>query len=216
MQEFMATEPFSGEPETKWLTQAPQTEDRCMTLLESFWFRDPDDGDKQWDAPKGMTTDGASIPRALWTLIGSPYTGNYRRAAIVHDRACDLADNDSTKRSEADRMFYHACRAGRCSIWDATILYIGVRIGAAATLVKEWQPALALRLTPRLARTFAEDRLETDFRAVAQSVLSEGETDDVFEIERRTDRALSLVAGLKFKRRSQHTRGRNKRGIRRR
>jgi|SRR5437870_6056681 len=214
MQEFMATEPFSGEPETKWLTQAPQTEDRCMTLLEPFWFRDPDN--KQWDAPKGMTTDGASIPRALWTLIGSPYTGNYRRAAIVHDRACDLAGNDPTKRSAADRMFYHACRAGGCSIWDATILYIGVRIGAAATKVKEWQPALAVRLTPRLARTFAEDRLETDFRVMAESVLSQGETDDVFEIERRTDTALSLVAGLKFKRRSQHTRGRNKRGIRRR
>ena len=113
-------------------------------------------------------------------------------------------------------MFYHACRAGGCSIWDATILYVGVRIGAAATLVKKWQPARAVPLTPRLARTFAEDRLETDFRVVAQSVLSQGETDDVFEIERRTDRALSLVAGLKFKRRSRHTRGRNKRGTRRR
>ena len=96
----MATEPFSGEPETKWLTQAPQTEDRCMILLERFWFRDPEN--KEWDAPKGMTTDGASIPRALWTLIGSPYTGNYRRAALVHDSACDLAGDDPTKRSAAD------------------------------------------------------------------------------------------------------------------
>src|SRR5438046_8522961 len=142
----MATEPFSGEPETKWLTQAPQTEDRCMTLLKPFWFRDPDG--KQWDAPKGMTTDGASIPRALWTLVGSPYTGDYRRASIVHDKACDDASGNTTARRKADRMFYHACRAGGCSIQEATLLYIGVIMGGVWPLVPAWSPSMAAREGP--------------------------------------------------------------------
>ena len=60
--------------------------------------------------------DGASIPRALWTLVGSPYRGDYRRASIVHDQACDDAHGDKDKRRAADRMFYHACREGGCNI----------------------------------------------------------------------------------------------------
>lgn len=188
---------FSGEPETKWLTQAPRTEDRLMALLKPFWFRD---NNRRWDAPVDMKTDGASIPRALWALIGSPYTGNYRRAAIVHDCACDEAKNNDKKRREADRMFYRACRAGGCSIWEATILYIGVRIGAAMPNVPEWRPALAASTGPHLTRTAAEERIETDFRAIAEAVLSRGQTNDVFEIERRTDSAMTAVTGVRLRR----------------
>src|SRR6266446_3380743 len=98
-----------------------------MRLTKAFSFEDP--SHKIWLAPKNAVIDGASIPRALWTLVGSPYTGDYRRASIVHDKACDDAVNNSTARRAADRMFYHACRAGGCSIEDATLLYVGVRIG---------------------------------------------------------------------------------------
>src|SRR5690242_16049686 len=102
---------FSGEPRTLWLTQ--DGEDRDMRLLERFTFTDP--SGTLWDAPVDSVIDGASIPRALWTLVGSPYTGDYRRASIVHDVACDRAGTDMQKRRAADRMFYHACRAGGCS-----------------------------------------------------------------------------------------------------
>src|SRR4249920_824867 len=119
---------FSGEPEAVWLTQ-DGTEDRNMRLLKEFSFTDPDA--RKWAAPVGTVVDGASIPRALWTIVGSPYTGDYRRASVVHDVACDNAGGDKKKRRAADRMFFHACRAGGCSIRESTILYLGVRIGAA-------------------------------------------------------------------------------------
>jgi hypothetical protein len=190
---LMSTDSFSGEPRTLWLTQLG--DDRDMRLLEHFTFTDP--SGELWDAPAGSVIDGASIPRALWTLVGSPYTGDYRRASIVHDVACDRAGTEMQKRRAADRMFYHACRAGGCSVEQATILYLGVRAGAIWPFVPQWAPAMAAEARgPRLVRSAAEDRLESDFRQAAEMMLAPGETDDIDEIERRADRALSTVAGL--------------------
>jgi hypothetical protein len=186
---------FSGEPETRWLTE-PNDPDRRMNLLRDFTFTDPEG--KAWEVPAGYDKmDGASIPRALWTLVGSPYTGDYRRASIVHDRACDEARGDKDKRRAADRMFYHACRAGGCSVRQAAILYIGVRIGAALPDVAPWRLAtLDNDSGPRLYTTADEDRLVGDFRVVAERVLDEGETDDPLVLEARTTGALVLVTGL--------------------
>jgi len=185
---------FSGEPATVWLTE-DGTEDRKMQLLKEFFFVDP--SSKKWLAPKDSVVDGASIPRALWTAVGSPYTGDYRRASVVHDVACVDAGQDKKKRRAADRMFFHACRAGGCSIWQSTVLYLGVRIGAAAPDVPSWHPAIATQSSgPRLARTDAEVALENDFTELANRVLVAGETDDPEELERRTDAAFLSVAGL--------------------
>ena len=191
----MAKGEFSGEPQALWLTE-DGTEDRRMRLLENFWFRDP--VGKKWEASKDAVVDGASIPRALWTLLGSPYTGDYRRASIVHDIACDEAGSNAAKRRAADRMFYHACRVGGCSIWQATLLYIGVRIGATLPNVHTWQAAAATSgAGPRIRRTEAEDQLERDFQRIADRVLAGGETDDPSELEKRVDNALLVVVGLK-------------------
>ncbi len=133
----------------------------------------------------------------LWSLVGSPYTGDYRRASIVHDKACDEAGEDKGRRRAADRMFYHACRAGDCSIRQAIILYIGVRIGAAMRDVPSWRlAALHDDSGPRLYTAPDEDRLVADFRVVAEMVLDQGETDDPAELERRTSDALVVVTGL--------------------
>src|SRR5436190_22964378 len=151
---------FSGEPEAVWLTEEG-TEDRNMRILKEFSFEDPDA--KKWVAPIASIVDGASIPRALWAIVGSPYTGDYRRASIVHDVACVEAGGNKRKRRAADRMFFHACRAGGCSIWQSTVLYLGVRIGAAAGDVPAWHPAVATeKAGPRLRRTDDELRMERD------------------------------------------------------
>lgn len=33
----------------------------------------------------GFETDGASIPRALWSIVGSPWSGDWDKAAVLHD-----------------------------------------------------------------------------------------------------------------------------------
>lgn len=178
---------FSGEPTTLWLTE--QGSDRGMELTEAFWFRDR--AGRQWDAAKGTRIDGASIPRALWTWVGSPYTGDYRRASVVHDVACDAAGpGDSPARRKADRMFYEACRAGGCSVRQSIILYVGVRIGAwyGRVLIEQEDDG------PRITRNQLEQQIQSDFRDTAERVLSEVEADDPEVIERRTDAAFAAVA----------------------
>jgi hypothetical protein len=115
---------FLGNPKTEWLVN-PSGEDQTMQLLEDFSFIDP--AGIVWPAPKSSIVDGASIPRELWSLVGSPYTGDYRRASVVHDIACNTP---SVNRKEADVMFFHACHVGGCSPTQACVLYAGVRIGA--------------------------------------------------------------------------------------
>jgi|GEM_PF-639094 hypothetical protein len=118
---------FSGNPITEWLVD-PRGDDRDMKLMEDFSFTDPKG--KRWEAPKDSIINGASIPRALWAAVGSPFTDDYRRASVVHDVACQ---RPGIVRKAADVMFYHACRAGGCSAFQSRILYAGVRLGAWAS-----------------------------------------------------------------------------------
>ena len=121
-------EGFSGEPLTRW------DGSRNMVLVEAFSYIDPDG--RQWAVPAGATLNGATIPRALWTSIGSPYAGQYRRASVVHDYYVGEIDNSDVtpeQRKEADRKFYNACRYDGCSKEFAALLYIGVRFGTWAS-----------------------------------------------------------------------------------
>jgi hypothetical protein len=186
---------FSGEPKTIWLTEDGQ--DRYMKLIDPFWYKG-----KVLDVivPAGYRIDGASIPRALWTLVGSPYTGEYRRASIVHDKACEDANGDAEKRRVADRMFFYACRAGGCSWAQAVALYIGVRIGAARDQVERWSEfETYVDESPQLFRTQSELAIERDFSTAARVVLRQGEADDDIEIERRTDDVLEVLTGVSFR-----------------
>jgi hypothetical protein len=122
----MANGTFSANPKTEWLTEVGA--DRNMRLLEDFWYDDPNG--RRWAAPKGSVVNGASIPEALWSSVGSPYTGDYRRASIVHDVACDTP---GVSREDADDMFYWACLTGGCSAAQAKVFYLGVRIGSWAS-----------------------------------------------------------------------------------
>ena len=59
---------------------------------------------------KGFDFDGASIPKPLWGIIGSPMTGGYQRAACMHDAmyAAQLFE-----RKVCDRLFFEAmCSEG--------------------------------------------------------------------------------------------------------
>ena len=184
----MAKRAFSGEPRARWLTEAGP--DRDMVLTEAFWFDDA--RGRRWGALAGSEVNGASIPRFLWAVVGSPYTGDYRRASIVHDVACDAAGGDAAARRAADRMFYEACREGGCSRWDATVLYVGVRFGA-------WsgRAALVEDRAVRIGEPAGSDGLRQDFRTVAEDVLSQGETEDPEEVEARTDAAFASLAARK-------------------
>jgi len=74
--------------------------------------------------PIGFITDGASIPRLFWSFVGSPFTGLYRRAALIHDY---LYATQTTKRSYADRIFLEAMKDLGVSWWKRRVMYLAVR-----------------------------------------------------------------------------------------
>ena len=163
-----------------------------MEMLELFWF---DDGHgKTWQAEKGAKINGASIPRPLWSRLGSPYIGEYRRASIVHDVACRQAGKDYGLRLAADRMFFRACLVGECSKFQAMLLYVGVRIGARLG----YGTGLRTRDAVKLSLDFDDIRCIEDFQAVAQIVMQPGETEDAEVIEERTEAAFERVAAARL------------------
>lgn len=118
---------FSGYPETIW---NGNNNDRDMTLKFDFSFTDKNG--KIWTSPAGSFVNGATIPPVLWSVIGSPYTGKYRRASVVHDYFVGEDVNPDVplvERKEADRMFHEACLFDGCNPEFAATLYIAVCIG---------------------------------------------------------------------------------------
>jgi hypothetical protein len=184
---------FSGDPRTIWLSEA--VADRRMELIDDFSFDDR--AGRRWPAPAGSTIDGASIPRPLWTTVGSPYTGDYRRASIVHDVACVEAGDDFQRRLAADKMFFEACRAGGCSVFEATALFVGVRIGAWASGASALETTAAAPSDVRLQRDPLDRQVEEDYRLACELVLSQGESDDPDVIAARTDAAIGRIAGMR-------------------
>lgn len=125
---------FDGKIVTEWLVEA--SEDRTMRLVEDFAFVDPHG--KTWRAPAGSLIDGASIPESLWTVAGSPFTGDYRRASVLHDVACQARSEPARA---VHRMFYDAMICDGVAPDKALEFYAAVRIFGprwpAATLMPE-------------------------------------------------------------------------------
>ena len=39
--------------------------------------------------------NGASIPRFLWRVFGSPFVGKHRKPSVLHDYLCSMAEKDA-------------------------------------------------------------------------------------------------------------------------
>jgi hypothetical protein len=59
---------------------------QTMELVSPFSYIDSKG--VTWLVPARTKVDGASIPRAFWSILGAPYTGKYREASVIHDHYC--------------------------------------------------------------------------------------------------------------------------------
>ena len=97
---------------------------RNKRLVNTLIYIDPKGN--QWIAPKGSVVDGASIPKLLWSSIGSPFTGKYLAASVIHDVAC----KQKVKPWEAvHRVFYDAMLASGVDSGKAKLMYAAVHQG---------------------------------------------------------------------------------------
>jgi len=75
---------------------------------------------------KGFVTDGASIPRMLWRIVGHPFMGKVLPAALVHD---GLYQTEALPRAECDAIFRELLLANGVNKVKAWSMWVGVRIG---------------------------------------------------------------------------------------
>ena len=68
--------------------------------------------------------DGASIPRALWSIVGSPMTDGYQRAGCLHDA---LYASEYFDRKMCDELFLEAMISDGVSEAKAKMMYYAVR-----------------------------------------------------------------------------------------
>ncbi len=167
---------FEGDVVARWLTHVG--DDRDMMLLEDFAFTGPDA--KRWIAPKGSVVNGASIPAALWSTVGPPFVGDYRRATVIHDVACD---EKTEPHDQVHLVFYYAMRADGVGWLKANTMYQAVK-----QFGPKWSIDTGAASPPR-SPGVAE--MESFLEAVEQAAAEVGEGGDLEEVERRADQILS-------------------------
>jgi len=107
-----------------------------FVLTDSFTYTDKHENVHA--VPAGFHTDGASIPRFFWRIIGHPF-GPYLAAAIVHDWYCVKATEAATMkeckriRLQADVLFEEMLTWLGLPKPKVAVMYRGVRIGATFT-----------------------------------------------------------------------------------
>lgn len=99
---------------------------RDMKLTQPFSF--VDSFGTKWTAPKHFVIDGATIPKPLWFFFGSPYTGKYRRASVVHDYYCVRKNRHLAKQKDVHQMFYDAMRCDGVEKSKAWLMWFGVSL----------------------------------------------------------------------------------------
>lgn len=104
---------FNGPIDTRW-----EADGRTMMLLNELRYTDPKG--VVWIAPAGSEVNGASIPRALWSVFGGPFEGKYRNASVLHDVAYD---QKTRPWRQVDRMFYDAMRCSGVGVIEAKTFY---------------------------------------------------------------------------------------------
>lgn len=72
--------------------------------------------------PSGFITDGASIPRVLWSVFGGPFCPKNMEASIQHD----FLINIGVEGSQRDLQFYSTLVNNNTDKWKARLMYLGV------------------------------------------------------------------------------------------
>lgn len=92
-----------------------------VQLLKPFKYIDSKG--VEWSVPDGFISDGASIPEYLWVLVGGPYSGPYRDAAVVHDYYCSV---QSRPYMDVHDVFLEAALNRGTPVHKAQTMYAGI------------------------------------------------------------------------------------------
>ncbi len=120
---------FFGSVMVEWLDD--NSGHQRMKLLEDFAFEDAQG--RRWLAPKHHVIDTAvSVPPSFRSLVGPPFEGGYRKAAVLHDYYVSARDGEWRR---VRRMFFDAARASGIEEIDAKVMYMTLYAEA-----QRWEP----------------------------------------------------------------------------
>ena len=83
---------------------------------------------------KGFDFDGASIPKWLWSIYGSPLNGDYVVASLIHD---GLYASQKVSKSLSDKIFLDVMKQSKVGYVKRTSMYLAVKLFGA----KDWKKA---------------------------------------------------------------------------
>ena len=83
---------------------------------------------------KGFDFDGASIPKWLWSIYGSPLNGNYVVASLIHD---GLYASQKVSKRISDRVFLDIMKQSNVGYLKRTSMYLAVTLFGD----KDWKEA---------------------------------------------------------------------------
>ena len=83
---------------------------------------------------KGFDFDGASIPKWLWSIYGSPFTGNYVVASLIHD---GLYASQKVSKRISDKIFLDIMKQSNVGYVKRTSMYLAVKMFGG----KDWKEA---------------------------------------------------------------------------
>lgn len=72
----------------------------------------------------GFISDMASIPKMFWGIIGSPFEGKYRKAALIHD---GLYGSHWLTKKESDALFLEMMKVNGVSWLKRYTMYYAVK-----------------------------------------------------------------------------------------
>ena len=74
---------------------------------------------------KGFDFDGASIPKWLWSIYGSPLNGNYVVASLIHD---GLYASQKISKKISDKIFLDIMKQSNVGYIKRTSMYLAVKM----------------------------------------------------------------------------------------
>lgn len=82
--------------------------------------------------PVDYRFDGASIPRAAWSIIGAPFEPDFCLAACVHDWYCEHSHEcgDYQARVIGDAVFFWLLAKAGVPCWKRVAMYLAVRLNS--------------------------------------------------------------------------------------
>jgi len=74
--------------------------------------------------PVGFLVNGASFPKAVYSIMGSPWGGKFAKPSVIHD----FLYFKKTNRKRSDLVFLEGMKVCKVPYWKRKVMYYALRL----------------------------------------------------------------------------------------